>query len=84
MKKLSKLNEKQLIILSTTISVITALFITFLDFKFSKWRCPSCNHLFKSSFKDYTFAPHTPTKRRLNCPSCGETGWCKVSYKKEV
>lgn len=82
MKKLNKLNEKQLVILSTTISVITALLITFLDYKYSECKCPYCDNQFKSSFKSYSIAPHTPTRRRLTCPSCGKTSWCKIIYNK--
>ena len=38
--------------------------------------CPQCHAIFRPSFKEAFFAPHTPATRRLTCPSCGHRGYC--------
>ena len=38
--------------------------------------CPQCHTVFRPSFKEAFFAPHTPATRRLTCPSCVHRGYC--------
>ena len=42
--------------------------------------CPECHHEFKPRFKEAFFANHTPTTRKLTCPSCGHKGFCVEIY----
>ena len=62
-------------------SVILSGAIVAVDYKNSKWNCHYCGEKFKAPFSDYFFAAHTPTRRRLNCPTCGNKGFFKVQYK---
>lgn len=47
------------------------------DYKTSHWNCRYCGTTFKAPFKEYFFAGHTPTRRKLHCPVCGNTGYFK-------
>lgn len=51
--------------------------IVAVDYKTSKWRCRFCEEEFKAPFSEYFFAAHTPRRRRLTCPVCGNTGYFK-------
>jgi predicted RNA-binding Zn-ribbon protein involved in translation (DUF1610 family) len=48
-----------------------------LDKEAGAFECPACHERFVPDMKDYIMAPHTITKRKLRCPKCGETHWCK-------
>ncbi len=45
-------------------------------FKKIDFICPQCHTVFKPTFKEELLAKHTPTTRRLTCPSCGRHGFC--------
>ena len=45
-----------------------------------KYICPHCHEVFKPSYKQAFFAAHTPTTRKLSCPSCGKKSWCVETY----
>ena len=38
--------------------------------------CPQCHAVFKPSKKEFFFAGHTLTTRKLTCPDCGRKGFC--------
>ena len=38
--------------------------------------CPQCHEVFKPALKEFFWAGHTPTTRRLTCPACGHRGFC--------
>jgi len=40
------------------------------------YQCPQCNRVFKPVFKQFMFANHTPTTRKLTCTACGHKGFC--------
>ena len=42
--------------------------------------CPQCHEVFKPSFKEMFWAPHTPRTRKLTCPHCGRKGYCVETY----
>lgn len=42
--------------------------------------CPECHQIFKPRFKEAFWANHTPTTRKLTCPSCGHKGFCVETY----
>ena len=48
-----------------------------LDRGAGAFECPECKERFVPGMKDYLMGPHTITKRRLTCPKCGHTGYCK-------
>ena len=45
-------------------------------FKNVAYICPQCHEVFKPTFKEAFFAPHTPSARKLTCPPCGHKGYC--------
>lgn len=42
--------------------------------------CPECHEIFRPKFKEFFWANHTPTMRRLTCPKCGRRGLCVEIY----
>ncbi len=61
--------------LLTAIKGLAAASILELDA--GEYLCPKCNHYFVPTMKAYINGPHTLTKRRLKCPSCGQKSYCK-------
>ena len=47
------------------------------------YKCKHCGEYFTPTFAAYTKGIHTITKRRLQCPSCGKSSWCKKVLAKE-
>ncbi|MGN0412054.1 MAG: helix-turn-helix domain-containing protein [Lachnospiraceae bacterium] len=48
-----------------------------LDRDAGAFECPECKERFVPDMKAYIMGPHTPTKRKLTCPKCGCTKYCK-------
>jgi len=48
-----------------------------LDREAGAFECPECKERFVSDMKSYVTGPHTITKRKLTCPKCGCTKYCK-------
>ena len=61
----------------------TALLLPLYYFKRVAYICPTCHTLFKSTFRNFLFSRHTPSLRKLTCPSCGRNGLCIEVYRKE-
>lgn len=38
--------------------------------------CPHCREVFKPNLREWFFAQHTPTTRKLKCTKCNTTDWC--------
>lgn len=53
-----------------------------LELSYGSFECPDCGKKFTPSFREYIFAPHTPTKRYLRCPGCGDKKMCKFKLNK--
>lgn len=64
-------------------TVLLAGAIVAVDYKTSKWKCRYCEEEFKAPFAEYFFTGHTPTRRRLTCPVCGNKGYFKCIRVKE-
>lgn len=48
------------------------------------YKCGNCGEYFVPDFLAYTMGVHMLTTRKLKCPGCGKTGWCKkVMTKRE-
>ena len=45
-------------------------------FRHVSYLCPQCHTVFRPTFKDAFFAPHTSVARKLTCTSCGHHGFC--------
>ena len=65
-------------------TAILAYTITKIDYKTSNWECNWCSINFRPPFKEYFWAMHTPTKRKLICPVCGKKDYfeCKRDFSK--
>jgi len=48
-----------------------------LDREAGAFECPECKERFVPDMKSYVMGPHTLTKRKLTCPKCGCTKYCK-------
>lgn len=48
-----------------------------LDVKAGYYECPSCHAVFVPTMAQYVKGPHTVTRRRLTCPSCGKAAMCR-------
>jgi transcriptional regulator with XRE-family HTH domain len=66
-----------LIVIGFILVVWGIIIACILDKEAGAYECPACHDRFVPDMKDYLMAPHTITKRRLRCPKCGETHWCK-------
>lgn len=54
-----------------------------LDRDAGSFECPNCQTRFVPDMGAYIMAPHTITKRKLTCPHCGETHYCKKRMTRE-
>lgn len=48
-----------------------------LDRDAGAFECPECHERFVPEMREYIMGPHTLTKRKLRCPKCGATKYCK-------
>ena len=48
-----------------------------LDRDAGAFECPECHERFVPEMRAYIMGPHTLTKRKLHCPKCGSTKYCK-------
>ena len=48
-----------------------------LDRDAGAFECRECKHRFVPDFKEYVIGPHTITTRKLKCPKCGKSTYCK-------
>ncbi len=48
-----------------------------LDRDAGAFECPDCHERFVPEMREYVMGPHTVTKRKLKCPNCGSTKYCK-------
>ena len=47
--------------------------------------CPQCHMVFQPSVREGFWAAHTPSTRKLTCPSCGHRGYCvEIAAEQEV
>lgn len=69
------------------IGMIVILFavigISVYYFKHIAYICPECHTVFKPTFKEAFFAPHTPKTRKLKCTKCGHNGFCVEIYSED-
>lgn len=61
-------------LLIITVGIIIACI---LDKDAGAFECPECHNRFVPEMREYIMSPHTVTKRKLRCPKCGATKYCK-------
>ena len=59
------------------IMVIGIAIACVLDREAGAFECPECKERFVPDMKSYVMGPHTITKRKLTCPKCGCTKYCR-------
>ena len=59
------------------IMVIGIAIACVLDREAGAFECPECKERFVPDMKSYVMGPHIITKRKLTCPKCGCTKYCK-------
>ena len=52
-------------------------------YKYTAYICPECHEVFKPSMKEFFWANHTPTTRKVTCSGCGHKGFCVEVYQSE-
>lgn len=62
------------------VAIPWAIIISRYYYKSVAYICPQCHEVFKPSFKEMFWAPHTPRTRKLTCPHCGRKGYCVETY----
>ena len=66
------------LIVTGAIAIIGGILVaTMLDMDAGTYECRKCGERFVPSTRAYIAGMHTPTKRRLKCPHCGEISFCK-------
>ena len=48
-----------------------------LDYEGGVFECRHCGEYFMPTMKAYIMGPHTITTRRLKCPHCGKSSYCR-------
>lgn len=66
-----------LTVVSIILVFIAICYAAKVDYETGVYTCKNCGHTFKPSFKSYFWGAHTLTTRRLKCPNCGKSTWCK-------
>lgn len=67
-----------LLIVLASIAIIGGIAVAcVLDRGAGTFECPSCGARFQPSAGAYLMGAHTLTTRRLKCPECGKTSYCK-------
>ena len=57
------------------VAIAAAVAASVFDYKTTMYQCKKCQTLHKPSVMQYVTGMHTPGKRLLKCPKCGEVGW---------
>ena len=60
--------------------VLGSAWMVWYYYKNVKYICPACHTVFRPSFWQMFWAPHTPNTRRLSCTACGHKGFCVEVY----
>ena len=66
-----------LMIIGFAVLAIGIAVAVILDREAGAFECPECGEHFVPDMKDYLMGPHTVTRRKLTCPKCGHTNYCK-------
>ena len=66
-----------LLVIGFIIMVVGIAVACVLDRDAGAFECPECKERFVPDMKSYVMGPHTITKRKLTCPKCGCSKYCK-------
>ncbi|MDE5946465.1 MAG: helix-turn-helix domain-containing protein [Oscillospiraceae bacterium] len=74
---LSDFSKIFLIIFGVIMTILGIVISVIIDRETGVFECPECHNCFTPDIKSYIMGAHTPTKRKLKCPECGATKYCK-------
>ena len=66
-----------LIGIGALVLVVGIIVACILDREAGAFECPECKERFVPDMKAYIMGPHTITKRKMKCPNCGATRYCR-------
>lgn len=66
-----------LIAIAVVVIVMGIIIACVLDRDAGAFECAECSHRFVPEYKAYIMGPHTITKRKLRCPKCNKSTYCK-------
>lgn len=66
-----------LIFIAIIVLIAGIVIACILDRDAGAFECPECKERFVPEIKAYIMGAHTLTKRKLKCPKCGATKYCK-------
>lgn len=71
-------------VLYTLLAIPYTVWIFCYYWKKVSYICPQCHTVFKPNKKEFFFAKHTLTTRKLTCTCCGQRGFCiETCFEKE-
>ncbi|MDD6345952.1 MAG: helix-turn-helix transcriptional regulator [Oscillospiraceae bacterium] len=76
-ENLSPVIKVLLIIFGVLMMILGLCVAVVLDRETGTYECPECHAKFTPDMKSYIMGVHTLTKRKLKCPECGKTKYCK-------
>ncbi len=73
-----------MIFICAAVAIPYGILISRYYFTHVAYICPQCHTVFEPKFKEAFWAAHTPSTRKLTCPSCGHRGFCVEVAKEET
>lgn len=69
----------RVLLITIAVIVITGgiIIACILDREAGAFECKECHHRFVPEFRAYIMGTHTLIKRKLRCPKCGKSTYCK-------
>lgn len=67
-------------VLWAVVAIPYGILISRYYYRRAAYICPQCHTVFKPTFREAFFAPHTPKTRKLTCTSCGHHGFCVETW----
>lgn len=71
-----------LIVVALIVAVAGIAVSVVLEREAGVYECKHCGERFVPTMKDFVWGAHTLTRRRLKCPKCGKTSYCKKRLSK--
>ena len=68
-------------VLWAVIAIPFGILISKYYYSHTAYICPECHEIFRPTFKEMFWAPHTPATRKLTCTNCGHHGFCVETYR---
>lgn len=67
-------------VLWAVLAIPFAIIFSRYYYKHVAYICPECHRVFRPTFREMFFAPHTLRTRKLSCTACGHKGFCVETW----